>query len=156
MQSSINMNIETNNQQAIKLPGYIGPIEPERTPENVAIAAICEAYRHDIRYNDLMAIRPGSTRDDAILPPSVLGNSEKEELCRDVVEAVISYTASHTPTDPTPLVEPEGTFEVRAIQRGGWEWVLVISSAYYYDLKFFLAYVETGSWTEAWTRAREA
>lgn len=120
--------------------------------QNVALSAIDKAYSLGAKYNDLKAIRPGQTRTGSVLPHSIVGNFDLEEACRDVVEAIIALTASKIQDTPTPLIEPEGSFEVRDVIRDGWNCCTVMSTSYYKELEILLAFIETGSWNIAYDR----
>jgi hypothetical protein len=124
-------------------------IEITNNAYKVAQAAIVKAHSLGIGYNDLKAIRVGKTRSEAALPYSIVGDNEKEEACRDVVEAVINVVASQIPDTPTPLIEPEGSVELRMVPRQGWNCCRVMSSTYNYNLEYLLAYYETGCAEEA-------
>jgi hypothetical protein len=128
-------------------------IEITSNAYKVAQEAIIKAYSLGIGYNDLNAIRVGKTRSEAILPHSIVGDNEKEDACRDVVEAVIDVVASQIPDTPTPLIEPEGSVELRMVPRQGWNCCSVMSSTYNYNLEYLLACYETGSAEEAYERA---
>ena len=111
----------------------------------VAQAAIIKAYSLGIGYSDLKAIRVGKTRSEAILPHSIVGDNEKEEACRDVVESVIDVVVSRIPNTLNPLVEPEGSVELRVVFCQGWNWCSIMSSAYDCNLDYLLACAEIRS-----------
>ena len=128
-------------------------IEITSNAYKVAQAAIIKAYSLGIGYNDLKAIRVGKTRSEAILPHSIVGDNEKEEACRDVVEAVIDVVASQIPDTPIPLIEPEGSVELRMVPRQGWNCCSIMSSTYNWNLEYLLACHETRSAEEAYELA---
>lgn len=100
-----------------------------------AVLAILDATWHGITSDDLLALRPGSKPEETTFPSSIKGDQAKEDLCRNVVEAVIQHVAELIPDTPTPVLPALNEFDVRFMPRLGWNCCTITSTDFYDKLE---------------------